>query len=503
MSRPRQRVRRSDERIFVNGINASTGRYIEEPLTPAVVAELALGERPDRDRDLEPREHAQAVLNFEFAMTDPLPDRKNLEEAGWAVVFHRDADPRIRSALKELLDWRRQGAPERYCAGDLYREYAGEKGYQPGDTWEVFRQRHRIATGEARPSQMPFYVLIVGDPEAIPYTFQYAVDIQRAVGRLCFEKIEDYKNYAHTVVQAESGALTPRASRRVTIFAPANPDDVPTRRSRAQLAAPVSAGLVEDIGDEWEIKRFEEEAANKQQLTQLLGGPETPSLLFTASHGAGLNRDDPRWPRHQGALVTQDWPGPVMWDAPLNERSHYFSVDDLDETADLRALIAIFFACYGAGTPRLNDFIHNRDIDPRERLDVSETAFVAALPQRLLSHPRGGALAVVGHVERAWETTFRELGDSEPEDPDPGGFRSLLFFLAAGYPIGFALDRANDRSAELGRNLADEILAVRQGASLTPEEASKIARLWTASMDARNFIILGDPAVRVPGLEGN
>ena len=80
------------------------------------------------------------------------------------------------------------------------------------------------------------------------------------------------------------------------------------------------------------------------------------------------------------------------------------SADDIGSDARLLGLIAFHFACFGAGTPALDDFAHLQNATTRDT--IAPHPFVARLPQRLLSNAKGGALAVIGHIERAWGCSF-------------------------------------------------------------------------------------------------
>ena len=120
--------------------------------------------------------------------------------------------------------------------------------------------------------------------------------------------------------------------------------------------------------------------------------------------------------------------------------SHFLTAADLDDEASVHGLIAFLFACYGAGTPVSDHFLADRSKAP---VPIAESPFVAALPQRLLTHPGGGALAVIGHVERAWGYSIRPVGLDNRLLP----FRNLLGRVLRGDPVGLATKDFSDRYA--------------------------------------------------------
>jgi hypothetical protein len=481
----------SDDLYYANGVNASTGTYIEDPLTPQKVGEHARGlvkmQSANENRVLKKRATRASEPSFRAIVGI---DERDLGKAGWGVVFAKDANPGIKDALQVLLDHRKE------IAGNRFKVYEGDDGFLSGDTWNSFRRRHRVSTGQANPKQMPYYMLLVGDPETIPYHFQYQLDVERAVGRVHFDRLEHYACYAQSVVEAEKQPV--RLPRRATFFGTRNQDDRATLLSSKDLVAPLAEELAKALEQRhWHVDSIEPADASKARLSQLLGGAETPALLFTATHGAGFNQDDPCYPQHQGALVTKEWPGPREWRQRLPE-DFYFSASDVGDDAHVWGLIGVFFACFGAGTPRLSDFFHLKERRPEERLHLAEKALLAPLPQRLLSHPKGGALAVVGHIERAWTASFKVPGVSGPEGRDLQGFEQLLSLLMRGYPLGAALEEMNSRYAQYSTELTDEIYPViHHNLTFTDDLKRKAARLWTANHDARNYIVVGDPAVRL------
>lgn len=468
--------------LAFNGINGATGQYLLSAITAADIAAVAKGEslsRPTGDqqhlKELQFRDrlHKHATYGLVHGV-----DSRKLNEAGWGVVFHADEKPGIREALKVLLDFRKNQA------GDRYKEFI----YRPGEDKLSFLSRYGIAPGPVNPMVAPYYLLLVGDPEAMPFRLQYHLDVQFAVGRLSFNTVEEYARYAQSVVDVESGNVS--LPRSVAMFGAENPDDRATHLSASELVGPLALELpkvLKDRAADWSFQSVLGAQATKSGLGRLLGGVETPAMLFTASHGMGFPLNDHRQLRHQGALLCQDWPGPSAWNKAIPQ-DFYFCADDLSDAAKVQGLIAFHFACYGAGTPQMDDFSHLAFRVPDQ---IAPRAFVAALPKKLLSHPRGGALAVVGHVERAWGYSFVWQDAGRQIDVFSSSFHKLL----DGYPIGAAMEDFNERYAELSTSLNSDLEDAKFGKRV---DDYHLAELWTANNDARSYIIVGDPAVRLP-----
>ncbi len=465
------------EELYFNGINGATGDYGLPPMTGAELSKFITGESaPDNLSELKYRYQQQGEAHFGVKEgVDP----KNLQEAGWGVVFAHDADPAVRAALQPLLELRKEQAGERF------KVYANGDGYRPGESKGAFLARLGVGPGPADPERVPYYLLLVGSPDAIPYRFQSQLDVQYAVGRIHFDVREEYASYAESVATVER--QPPSLARKLCFFGMSNPDDRATELSRQSLVAPLVDHLKKK--PDWEVEAFLGGEATKANLTRALGGDQTPALVFSASHGIEFPMGDPRQLAHQGALLCQDWPGPRAWHGKgAIPQDFYFAADDLREDARLLGLLSFYFACYAGGTPELDEFSKQAF---KDRTAIAPYPFLASLPKKMLSHPKGGALAVVGHVDRAWGYSFHW----SKAGPQTTVFESTLERLLAGHPIGSALEFFNERYAELSTVLSDELEEIQYNEKYDPDE---LAGMWTANNDARGYVVIGDPAVRLP-----
>ena len=458
-----------------NGVCGITGRYLVAPPTTREILSRAMGRR------IDPQEYRELCDWNELYAPDPEGrgpkagvDPLELAETGWAVVFAEGVTLAEREALGPLLRHRESRAN---AFAERYREIT----YRHGETKNQFLERHKVGPGPADPDKLPYFILLVGSPGEIPYRFQYQLDVQYAVGRIHFRTRAEYANYAKGVVETET---RPPNELGATFFGVRNPDDPATASSADHLVRPLAATLGDDPGH-WNVETLLAENATRASLLDRIGGPSPPQLLVTASHGIAFPDRHPEQDAYQGALLCQEWPGPKAWKGPL-ERHQFLAGEDIGDDAHPAGLIAFFFACFGAGTPRLDDFADPGAGPPNT---LAEDPFLSQLPRRLLGHPRGGALAVISHIDRAWGHSFLW----ERTGRQHSALESMLRRLLAGDPVGVAMEPMNQRHAELAVDLAEEVEAGDLGDPLDPD---RIARLWTAHRDARNYVVLGDPAVR-------
>jgi hypothetical protein len=464
------------ELFYLNGIDAQTGGYAREPMDLLAVAREALDEvlPPDHVQDLLEKWYRKSNPSYVLADDDLKPT--DLADAGWGVVFAQGADPAVREALAPLLARRQQQSSARHP--ERYRVFEGVRAYRPGETTVDFLGRQGVGPGPVEPNLVPMYLLLVGSPEEIPFAAQYQLDVQYAVGRLHFDTPEEYRRYAEAVVAAE---VKPARPRRVVLAGTHHPDDPATEQSATLLIDPLAAHLSQAYPD-WSIERPPPDKSMKTDLLGLFAPERLPGLLFAATHGMSFRFGDPQQRSAQGALLCQDWPGRNEWGFRPIPAEYYLSGADLPATG-CGGLVAFLFACHGAGTPRLDDYPHPKLPAPAE---LTQQAFVAELPRRLLGL---GAVAVVGHVDRAWPCSFVWKNSG----PQLQAFRSVLQRLLRGQPVGWACDKMNLRYAEL----AGYLNAALQDLNYGKAPDADFGYLWTANNDARAYVVLGDPAARL------
>ena len=78
--------------------------------------------------------------------------------------------------------------------------------------------------------------------------------------------------------------------------------------------------------------------------------------------------------------IGADWPG-----FGKMKPAHYLTAAEVEADARVQGVVAFVFACYGAGTPMVDDFAH---VPGLARFScATPRPVVARLPQHLLAHP--------------------------------------------------------------------------------------------------------------------
>jgi hypothetical protein len=465
--------------IYFNGIDPDTGTYA---LPPVPIDDLAKQVRARPGVATLAELHGEAPRSFAVPFDLDLTD---LAQAGWGVVFPEGTAQEVRDALAPLLEHRRKQA------GELFKVLDYNKGEQVRDWY----RRHNVTAGTFAAENVPYYLLLAGPPTAVPFDFQYLMGVEYAVGRLAFDKPEDYRRYAESLVAYETARMAGNR-KEIVYWGTCHPGDPATNLSTELLLEPLANGVPGGQGVVkepihakvgYQRKLFSRDEAVRAALIDALHAPKPPAVLFTASHGMAIKAGRPNQVTDNGGLLCQDWPG-----FGGLQRQHYLAGADVDDDANVRGLVAFVFACFGGGTPDADQFLSDLS-KATTAAPLAPEPFVAALPQRLLAHSRGSALAVVGHVDRAWSFSIQP---PKMTGSQIGPFRNGLGFILDGSPIGHAVaQQFGQRYAALSTALLSA-LSPTAPASLRPSDRDLVT-FWLERNDAQNYLVLGDPGVRI------
>ncbi len=466
--------------IYVNGIDATTGNYLIPPMDEHDTAQIALNQATDKKTanmlGNVARKSTEKHLGGAFDL-----DLEDITQAGWAVVFHKDESADVKKALGPLIEHRKKGIGN----DDIVKVLE----YRDGDTVVGWLARNKVGFGPVDPEKVPFYVLLVGGPDKIPFSFGQLLDAVYAVGRLHFDDLSGYQRYVDSLIRYEKEAKAP-TGKDVVFWGPRNKNDRPTMLSSEYLIKPLASGaksVIERASKSAKVvyksKLIEPAGSTKENLLEVLNpgaGKLTPALLFTASHGIGWPNGHANQLPAQGALLCQNFPGLGL--GPLKP-GHYLAASDLAKDARVWGMVAFNFACYSVGTPDKDRFSYKPGTPPP---DIAPKPFFSALSKALLSHPNGSALGVIGHVERAWQNSIMTEGVGQQIQ----AFENSIGYILTGLPLGYALKDFNERFAVQSANLTTEIDKANGG---KPVPDRQLAQLWLERNDAEGYLLFGDP----------
>ncbi|MGC4001128.1 MAG: C25 family cysteine peptidase [Anaeromyxobacter sp.] len=409
-----------------------------------------------------------------FGMVGGELNAADLEKAGWGIMFGATVSKSIKDRLQALIQHRKEEVGDEQLCPELPPPAPRQSAQQwlraqpGGPSLNVVDPRKGV----------PFYVLIVASPEDISFDFQYELDLYWGVGRLWLESPAAFERYAGSVIAYEKLDRVATA-RKVTIFAPDynGKDNGAAKLLLNNLILPMAnGGRLES--DRFQLQQFLGPNATRDNLHKIFTGEVdggAPAILFSGSHGLLRHPNSDFLADTQGAVLCQEWQG-----EPPREETYYSSLNFPRKPA-IHGMVHFLFACYSVGWPKHDTFNYEK------KVAIAPSPMMARLPQKLLG-AENGALAVLGHVDRAWSSSYTDAGG-----PQEQGFVDVILRIIAGNRMGSATDQFNFRWAALTIPLA-----ATQQKMLTEDGLEDEARnQWIRRDDARNYILHGDPAVRL------
>ncbi|HSR70592.1 MAG TPA: hypothetical protein VLU25_21880 [Acidobacteriota bacterium] len=391
-------------------------------------------------------------------------DGEDLAQTGWGVVYGPEVGDEVREALRPLLQLRRNQADSRQR---LYAELQLKEDEDAG----AFLKRLDCDGQWIDPQLVPGYLLLVGDCRQIPFPVQTSFPLAYNVGRLPLSSAEEYAAYAQAAVDNElSRQLRPR---RVALAGSNGGNSGRLVPPVEDLMEAVERAIIR-ARPSWDAMTLTQGLTTQERLSRLLSGTsETPSLLLAS--GRGVCSVSEGASDLLGALVCCDYV-----DGKLG-LEHVFDQGKVPEEAPLNGLLILLQGSFTAGRPAHPLLDQMLERPPADALD-------AALPRRLLGHRAGAALAVVGHCENSW----LHLAARSRPDEWAESMTDLLQALLGRQRVGAALQQYRRHCCRLAKVLEED------SGTDSEEGRQRLIEAWALRQEARNWILMGDPASRLP-----
>lgn len=427
-------------------------------------------------------------------------NRNDLPLQRWGLVVPEgDEGDRMVEALSALIRFREA---EQGAKAHIFRVPPNM------DAKASVRWKNQVYWSEKIPNaERPLYLLLLGDLHQTSIELQHSLANATIVGRVHFTNdtgrtnFDAYAAYADKVVrfaQKKTEIVSPNL-----LFYVARDGTPATQVGRSKLIEPL-------LSESNDAKQLENSSAN--EVTSIVGktvhefleaGKSLhPSVLFTVSHGLGAPRGGWKTPEEQ-------WAGQGAMSIAQDEK---LTAEVLRGQTFLPGGLWFFLACFGAGTPSSSVYAAWLDALAKQGVPGAASAtaaalqnlprsgerpFLAKLPQVALSNPEG-PLAVIGHVDLAW--TFSFTGGKMFSESRKSRFSSMIDVMVRGSRVGVALDALLDFYRESNDALTAQMQLEADGQGSLETAADRVERgqLWMLRNDLRGYILLGDPAARLP-----
>ncbi|MBK7760707.1 MAG: hypothetical protein IPI35_30740 [Deltaproteobacteria bacterium] len=423
---------------------------------------------------------------------DGSADPQSLPDQRWGVIAPEGArGDRLLDLIRPLMQRRAEQQGAEVKVYRLPPKMSAEQAIQ----WKRDQFNTRATFG----LEVPAYQLLLGDLDELPLSVQQALCIDGYTGRLAFDQDDHYRAYAEKVLRWEDRPAAVESPD--SLYFTVHDKTAATRAGYRELMRPGLAMAKEyrDRG-KYPAERLEEHGdtiiPSPEELLRLVKR-DHPTVLFSVSHGDGPPRGgwmSPEEQRHgQGAMSFG--------------RDGKIRAEDVPDGAFLPGGVWFMLACYGAGTPEQSAYAHwlkNLQAAGQFRGQVEpvlagipragDRPFIAALPKRVLANPEG-PLAFIGHIDLAWTYSFQELDGGVQSRI--GRFLGVQRMLVKGDRVGVGLrdlvGGLNDLNEQL-TSAYDQVARVGSGAALP----NNLGHVWMARNDLAAWVLLGDPAARLP-----